>query len=61
MFKKEKLLSKQQAEKYYGCDKTTIYSNKENFVNFPMKLKKNFIIMILKEIIGMFVLEDINF
>ena len=35
IFKKEKMLSKKyMAEKYYGCDKDTIYSNKENFVNF---------------------------
>lgn len=43
MFKKEKLLSKKyMAEKYYGCDKTTIYSNKENFVNFLNEIEEEF-------------------
>lgn len=43
MFKKEKLLSKKyMAEKYYGGDKTTIYSNKENFVNFLNEIEEEF-------------------
>lgn len=43
MFKKEKLLSKKyMAEKYYGDDKTTIYSNKENFVNFLNEIEEEF-------------------
>lgn len=43
MFKKEKLLSKKyMAKKYYGCDKATIYSNKENFVNFLNEIEEEF-------------------
>lgn len=43
MFKKEKLLSKKyMAEKYYACKKDTIYSNKENFVNFLKEIEEEF-------------------